>query len=497
VAFASDNFNRANASDRGANWTSVSSGNRTALDANESEGNNAGNAALEYYNPVTPGTAQSAQITLRTPIETGSSGGVGPAVYVQTGADSGYFVRCNTVAAQRFQLIRRIAGAETVLATYTGAAPAVGDVVRLEVTLDGSNDPVLDLFVNGTSVGTPFPFTDTNAAALTSGRVGDFGLIINDFARWDDWQGGDLGEVAAISGGGRGAEFWWYPGWTAMLLLTAAAGGGSDVVGTDSFSFAESAVAQLIPAATDSAVIAETATATVAVSASDTFTLGTEDAQVTTGAANLNSTDALTLSEALTTLQATLALSDSATLTDTLTTVNVVGGASDSLAISEALTAVATIAAADSFSLGEVATPTLISGNNIADSESFAITESATATLVATGVESLSLTDSAALAAAAVGTEPFILTESADLTAPFVGVARADRVYLLARLLAGTPSADAPSFDSTLITWDSLLTTFDGGYGGELADDSGVSLQPRQEGDSRVVARMAGTAGVV
>jgi len=184
---STDNFNRADSADRGVNWTSVS-GFRTRIDTNESEGNNAGDPALEYYNPDTPGPAQGAKIILRAPIETTAGGGQGPAIRIQTGADTGYIVRCNTVAAERFQVYRRIAGADgTAIMGYTGAAPTAGDLVDLRV-----NDQFdLELYINAVQRAT---FTDTDANKIASGCYGDFGLIINEFIRWDDWEGYEVGE---------------------------------------------------------------------------------------------------------------------------------------------------------------------------------------------------------------------------------------------------------------------------------------------------------------
>lgn len=189
MAFLTDDFNRANAANRGANWTSVS-GFSARIDTNEAEANNAGDPALEYYNAITPaGDAQYAEITLRSPIETGTDAGVGPAVRIQTGADSAYIVKVNTVAGQRFRVFKRVAGADgSALITYTGAAPAVGD--RVGVSIDAAH--LITLFVNDVSVGT----FDASSSPLTGGRVGDFSLLVIDFPRWDDWEGGDLAATA-------------------------------------------------------------------------------------------------------------------------------------------------------------------------------------------------------------------------------------------------------------------------------------------------------------
>lgn len=186
MAIATDDFNRADSASRGANWTSVS-GFDSRIASNEATPNTAGLPCLNYYNAITPGDAQYAKVTLRSPLETLTGGpyGVGPAIRIATGADNGYSTIVNSVAAERFRVYRRIAGAATLIMQYTGAAPAIGDVVELRVN-SGFD---LDLRVNGVSVVT---FTDTDVNKIQSGRVGDFGVIGNDFSHWDDWEGGDL-----------------------------------------------------------------------------------------------------------------------------------------------------------------------------------------------------------------------------------------------------------------------------------------------------------------
>jgi len=186
VTIATDNFNRADSANRGANWTSVS-GFDSRIASNEATPNTAGQPCLNYYNAITPGDAQYAKITLRAPIETLSTDnyGNGPSIRIATGADTGYITICQTGAARRFQVYRRIAGVETNIFGYTGATPAIGDVVELRVNAGFD----LDLRVNGVSVAT---FTDTDVNKIQSGRVGDFGIVGNDFSHWDDWEGGDL-----------------------------------------------------------------------------------------------------------------------------------------------------------------------------------------------------------------------------------------------------------------------------------------------------------------
>lgn len=196
MAIGTDNFDRAdNPTNRGANWTSVS-GFSSLIASNEATPNTAGQPCLNYYNTFTPTDAQYAKITLRSPLETLTGGpyGVGPAIRIQTGADSGYNVIVNSVAAERFRAYRRIAGAETLIMQYTGAAPAIGDVVELRA--NSAFDLVL--LVNSVQVAS---FTDTDVNKIQSGRVGDFGIIGNDFSHWDNWEGGDI--TVADSAKGR------------------------------------------------------------------------------------------------------------------------------------------------------------------------------------------------------------------------------------------------------------------------------------------------------
>lgn len=194
MAIDTDNFNRADSANRGANWTSVS-GFTSRIASNESTPNTAGDPCLEYRNTITPGNAQYAKITLRSPIETLSTDnyGNGPAIRIATGADTGYVTLCQTGAARRFQVYRRIGGFLTNIFGYTGATPAIGDVVELRVN-SGFD---LELHVNGVLVAS---FTDTDVNKIPSGRVGDFGLVGNDFSHWDDWEGGDMPVAAAAKG---------------------------------------------------------------------------------------------------------------------------------------------------------------------------------------------------------------------------------------------------------------------------------------------------------
>lgn len=196
MAIDTDNFDRAdNPTSRGSNWTSVS-GFSSGIASNESTPNTSGDPCLAYRNTITPGAAQYAKITLRSPLDDLAGGGVGPAIRIQTGADTCYHVICNSVASERFQVYRRIAGFDTSIFGTTAIVPAVNDIVELRVNADFD----LELYVN--SILRAGPFTDTDANKIASGRVGDWGLLVNQFPHWDNWEGGDM-PVAGNTNKGR------------------------------------------------------------------------------------------------------------------------------------------------------------------------------------------------------------------------------------------------------------------------------------------------------
>lgn len=192
MATASDNFVRSDNADLGADWTPQTA-NALNLGTNAARANAAGDPAGEYNNTITPSATQFSEVTLTADIDNTLANGLGPAVYMATSADTSYWVAINTNASGRFQLFRRNAGSQSgVLASYTGAAPANGDVVRLEAAPAGS-DTDLRVLVNDVE---RITFTDTSGSKLTSGRVGLFGVITNVVARVAPWSGGDSLAVA-------------------------------------------------------------------------------------------------------------------------------------------------------------------------------------------------------------------------------------------------------------------------------------------------------------
>jgi hypothetical protein len=180
---ASDDFNRANGSGLGANWT-IGTGWTGDIDISGNAAANAGSApVLDAYNNATFANDQFSQCTI-TAINGVSDEGMGPAVRVATGARTGYFLQCNTVEVK---LYRVIAGAFVQIGADFGAA-AISDVFKL--TVSGGT---LECFKNGVSQGTR---ADANIASGNAGLWSGVGSGAHT-AKVDDWSGGDLSAPAA------------------------------------------------------------------------------------------------------------------------------------------------------------------------------------------------------------------------------------------------------------------------------------------------------------
>jgi len=186
---------------RGATWVTISTF-RTRVEGGEFEGNNAGDPAREYYAASTSvGAAQRSRIRVRLPLEAGAgspgnAAGCGAGIRVNGSingggaGDNGYFLVVNGVTAERFQVYRCNAGdmgPATPLFGYTAAAPANGDLAELRIDANWG----LFLLVNDVEVAT-FDDAPNTTLRITGGYVGDYGLIVNEVIRWDDWEGGDV-----------------------------------------------------------------------------------------------------------------------------------------------------------------------------------------------------------------------------------------------------------------------------------------------------------------
>ena len=186
AVLATDDFNRANSSSLGANW-SVQVGSSSAgigVDSNQVY-IDAGATVFVYYNAVLPPDDQYCQAKF---IETGTNTDRwAVAVRAQSGAASGYYGGRNQSSFGTYELRiwKRDAAGPTLtsLAVEASSSLAVNDVIKLEVS-----GTTFNLYVNGV-----FRLTATDSQ-FASGYAG---LSIrqasgtNTLPVLDDWEVGD------------------------------------------------------------------------------------------------------------------------------------------------------------------------------------------------------------------------------------------------------------------------------------------------------------------
>ena len=182
----SDNFDRANSADLGANWTPSGAAVAYLITSNEAQEGNGDSA--EYYNAFTPADDQYAEAKVGSLIESGVDAGAGPAARMATGAITFYAAVANTSGANgQIALLKWVGGTMSVVAGYTaGPVPATGDLLRIEC--EGTTVRVKHKGVTRITV------TD---ASLASGRVGVGGRVWNLQATLDDWTGDSLSALPA------------------------------------------------------------------------------------------------------------------------------------------------------------------------------------------------------------------------------------------------------------------------------------------------------------
>lgn len=169
-----DDFNRADSADLGANWTPVT--DSFGIVSNSARPNNSNNDACERYSGVTWTANQSSQVKVTT---TGTSAGAG----------GGVSVRCSTVAETHYrlvinadgewELIRFVAGAATVLASGT-ATYASGAILKLSAI-----GTTITSTYNGSQIDTR---TD---AVIATGQPGVAYSSSSNDTVLDDWSGSD------------------------------------------------------------------------------------------------------------------------------------------------------------------------------------------------------------------------------------------------------------------------------------------------------------------
>lgn len=180
TTLATDDFNRANAANLGANWTIFDA----ALPIVSNQVTRPGvGAASELYNAVTPPADQWAQIVIKALCDT-SDEGMGPCVRMN--GTNLYFVQTNAVETR---IYKRISGTYTQLGA-DGVACAVNDVLYLEV-----QGNALIAKKNGTAIIT----TTDPASAIASGSAGLWATAAGSVTTaGDDFAFGDFSGGAII-----------------------------------------------------------------------------------------------------------------------------------------------------------------------------------------------------------------------------------------------------------------------------------------------------------
>ena len=274
-------------------------------------------------------------------------------------------------------------------------------------------------------------------------------------------------------------SFIWYPAQAMMVLTLTAGGGGSDVVGTDTVTLSEAAVAQLLPVATDSFTLSESATSQGLVLSVDAFAFS-DSGIATSGGANQVGVDTFTLTEQTPAVVVPLAKTDSATLTEAATSAAILTG-SDSGALSETGLGFAAVVATDTLAVSDAAVA-VSGGNAVTASDAASLSEVVAITTTVVASETETLTDAILPVAAVVVTDSLAESEASEISSPFIGIASITGLLLLPRIgMNGTAGAASVTWDSSLITFDSTLTTFDGGYLAPLLP--GVGLTVRGDAD--------------
>lgn len=175
TTLATDDFNRGNAANLGANWTAIDT--TFAVNANQAEASGLV-VFSDRYTGVTFPNDQWAQCTLKATVETQSDQGSGPCVRLQAGGNM-YLLQCNTVESR---IYRRLAGPAYQQLGIDGPAFAANDVAYIEI--QGTQ---IIAKKNGTVIcGSP---TDNN---ILTGNAGLFSAPLNFINELDDFSAGDF-----------------------------------------------------------------------------------------------------------------------------------------------------------------------------------------------------------------------------------------------------------------------------------------------------------------
>lgn len=180
---ATDNFNRANAANLGANWTEELGGWSIVSNAAVPD-NLGGSDSIGYWNAITWPNDQYSQAKITVTGTTGNSQGLGVTVRKSTSTVARYRLVADHAAANNMELAV-FNTAYTSLWQRTQAFTN-GDTIYLEAqgtTIIGK--------LNGVAVGAA-----TTNSAIASGKAGIGFSSFETAAVLDDWEGGDFATTA-------------------------------------------------------------------------------------------------------------------------------------------------------------------------------------------------------------------------------------------------------------------------------------------------------------
>lgn len=179
---ATDNFNRADAANPGANWAKAGGSTfNLRIVSNQLEANN--DPGMMIYTARTADQDGEVGIALKT-LATTAGQGMGPVRRGSIAANTGYFA---VAYATGIQLYKVVADSYSQLgSTYSGTI-SLNDIISLRAT--GTSPTALTVYQNGVSRIT----ASDSASPITSGGDGAFGSIDGAIhPTGDDWYVDDL-----------------------------------------------------------------------------------------------------------------------------------------------------------------------------------------------------------------------------------------------------------------------------------------------------------------
>ena len=183
-----DSFGRADASNLGASWDTVTSADAISISGNQAQVTNLSTDTAETVNAVAINNDQWAQVTIRALTGTaGVANRAGVLVRAATPAQTWYACVAQLAgAAFTTRIEYRVAGTLTASSSENSVTWAPNDVLKVGVV-----GTTITCYRNGSTTGMPTPLTDAN---LTGGRPGIF--LVNQDAlsssAVDDFSAGDF-----------------------------------------------------------------------------------------------------------------------------------------------------------------------------------------------------------------------------------------------------------------------------------------------------------------